>query len=84
MDRLHGEQDQAGEGALRYEDIWDTVMRGVEAQALRFPRKGFYVAASILAWVVLWAVVERHQHLPHTQTLAWSCVIAAVWVASTF
>jgi len=75
------------EGALHDETMFDALERhkeSVQAQALRFPRAGFYIAVSILAWVAFWTVVEQNQHVPHTQTLAWTCVAVAVWVAYTY
>jgi len=69
------------------DDVLERMKAGVDGQDLVFPRPGFYIAASILGcvgWAAFWNVVEGQQHVAHTQTVAWACVLVAVWVAYTF
>lgn len=66
------------------EDMLERVKEGVEGQALRFPRSGFMIAASIAGWVLFWQMADRNQHNRHAQTMAWALVCVAIWLAYNY
>jgi len=53
-----------------------------QQEEVRFERPWFYVAASILAWVVFWDMADRHQEHIFSRLLAWSAVLTAIWAAN--
>lgn len=63
--------------------VTTSLERIMEAQdEVYFERRWFFVAASILAWVVFWDMADRHQEHAFSRLLAWSAVLAAIWVAN--
>jgi len=65
-------------------DQLQEMMEHARVENLRFPRQSFFIAASVLAWVVFWELAERHQRSPYTQTMAWLFVFVAIWLACTY
>ena len=49
-------------------------------EELRFRRPWFYLVASVLCWGVFWKLADEHQRNPYAVRLAWTAVVAAVWV----
>lgn len=66
------------------EALFDRLQAAVLPEMLRYEREFFWIATGILLWGAFWQAAEQHQHIPHAQTLAWTCVLVAIWIAYNF
>ena len=64
-------------------DLLERAKEGVRPEELRFPRAGWYIAASMLAWTAFWELTARNHEDPYSQVLARLVVFVAVWVATS-
>ena len=65
-------------------DLLDRAAERLEAADLMFPRAGFYVIASVLAWRLFWELADHNQGNNNAQTLSWVVLCVALWLAENY
>lgn len=65
-------------------DPLEQVAERLQAADLRFPRPGFYVIASVLAWRLFWELADHNYGNNNAQTLSWVVLCVAIWLTENF
>ena len=66
------------------DDPVERAKAAIPAEMIRFTRPFWYVATGLMLWGAFWAAAERHQHIPHAQTLSWTCVLVALYIVYNY